>query len=127
MCVLGSYSMLMFKVLLYVVFEGALSYFTENMLFSLVGSFDRAAYCPREIVYITSYVQNQSTRDMRAMKAKIVQTVQYRSSKKTKPITSVIDKIKGTLTRKQAIAKLIRVKARAISTLLNIYDYCEIC
>lgn len=127
MCVLGSYSMLMFKVLLYVVFEGALSYFAENMLSSLVGSIDRAAYCPGEIVYITSYVQNQSTRDMRAMKAKIVQTVQYRSSKKTKPITSVIDKIKGTLTRKQAIAKLIRVKAQAISTLLNIYDYCEIC
>ena len=127
MCVLGSYSMLMFKVLLYVVFEGALSYFAENMLFSLVGSIDRAAYCPGEIVYITSYVQNQSTRDMRAMKAKIVQTVQYRSSKKTKPITSVIDKIKGTLTRKQAIAKLIRVKAQAISTFLNIYDYCEIC
>ena len=127
MCVLGSYSMLMFKVLLYVVFEGALSYFAENMLSSLVGSIDRAAYCPGEIVYITSYVQNQSTRDMRAMKAKIMQTVQYRSSKKTKPITSVIDKIKGTLTRKQAIAKLIRVKAQAISTLLNIYDYCEIC
>lgn len=67
--------MLMFKVLLYVVFEGALSYFAENMLFSLAGSIDRAAYCPGEIVYITSYVQNQSTRDMRAMKAKIVQTV----------------------------------------------------
>lgn len=118
--------MLMFKVLLYVVFEGALSYFAEYMLFSLVGSIDRAAYCPGEIIYITSNVQNQSTREMRPMKAKIVQTVQCRSSKKTKPIT-VIDVMKGKLTRMQAIAQLIRVKAQAISTLPNIYDYCEIC
>ena len=119
--------MLMFKVLLYVVFEGALSYFAEYMLFSLVGSIDRAVYCPGEIIYITSNVQNQSTREMRPMKAKIVQTVQYRSSKKTKPITNVIDIMKGKLTRKQAIGQLIRVKAQAISTLPNIYDYCEIC
>ena len=86
--------------MLYVVFERALAYFAEDVLLSLVGCIDRSAYCPGEIVYITSNVQNQSTRDMRPMKAKIVQTVEYRSSKKPKRITQVIDDMDGKLTRK---------------------------
>ena len=86
--------------MLYVVFERALAYFAEDVLLSLVGCIDRSTYYPGEIVYITSNVQNQSTRDMRPMKAKIVQTVEYRSSKKTKRITQVIDDMDGKLTRK---------------------------
>ena len=91
------------------------------MFLSLVGSIDRAAYCPGETVFITSNVQNQSTRDMSAMKAKIVQTVDYKSSRKTKHITHVIAKMDGKLTRK-AVAKLFCIKAHAIRTMSNIYD-----
>ena len=74
-------------------------------MLSLAGSIDCAAYCPGETIFITSNVQNQSTMNMGAMKAKIVQTVDYRSSKKTKHITQVIAKMDGKLTRK-AVAKL---------------------
>ena len=63
----------------------------------IVGSIDRAAYCPGETVFITSNVQNQSTRDMTAMKAKVVQLVEYRASSKTKHITNVIAKMSGEL------------------------------
>ena len=59
--------------------------------------------------------------NMGAMKAKIVQTVDYRSSKKTKHITQVIAKMDGKLTRK-AVAKLFWVKAHAIRIMSKIYD-----
>lgn len=61
----------------------------------LDGSIDRGAYCPGEVAFVNANVQNNSTRDMTALKAKVVQTIHYIATRKTKHITHTIAKMNG--------------------------------
>ena len=43
-------------------------------------------YCPGEAILVTADVRNQSARDMSNMHAKLVQTIEFHSSRKTKRV-----------------------------------------
>lgn len=47
-------------------------------------SIDRACYCPGEAILISANVQNKTTRNMKAMNAKLVKTIEYHATRKTK-------------------------------------------
>jgi len=62
----------------------------------VAGSIDRACYCPGETIYINSQVENKSSRDMTALKGKLIQTITYRASgNHTKHSTKTLSKIVG--------------------------------
>lgn len=58
-------------------------------------SLDRSGYCPGEQIYINATVDNQSTRDMKHIKAKLIQHVKYHASDDTKHETRTISRYDG--------------------------------
>ena len=69
-------------------------------MFWFAANIDREGYCPGELVLINSQVQNKTTRDMKAMKAKLIQTVTYTAEgNKKKHEVSVIAKLDGEFMR----------------------------
>jgi len=63
---------------------------------NISGSIDRACYCPGETIYINSQVENDSSRNMTALKGKLIQTVTYRDNGyHTKYSTKTLSKIVG--------------------------------
>lgn len=71
---------------------------------NLSASLDRAAYCPGEHILINAQVQNNTSRNMTALKAKLVQNVQYHSSRKTKSNVQTIAKLAGPSIPKREFA-----------------------
>ncbi|XP_057295499.1 arrestin domain-containing protein 2-like [Hydractinia symbiolongicarpus] len=61
----------------------------------LIASIDRAAYCPGEIALINAEVQNHTSRNMKALKAKLVQEIQYHATRKVKQEYKTISKVVG--------------------------------
>lgn len=63
----------------------------------MTGSIDRGCYCPGERILITADIQNHTTRDMDAVKAKLIQTITYHATNhhKTRTRSQTITKIQG--------------------------------
>ena len=60
-------------------------------------SIDRSCFCPGEAILINAMVQNQTTRDMQSMHAKLIQTITYHSKRKSKTTTKEIAKLQGPM------------------------------
>ena len=59
---------------------------------------DRGCYCPGETILIDANVDNQTPRELTALKAKLVQRIDYNASRKTKVVHSTIAKLEGKTT-----------------------------
>lgn len=58
-------------------------------------SIDRNGYCPGETIFINSFVKNQTTRDFKDMHVKLMQTVTYQASNRTKKYTHEVARLPG--------------------------------
>merc|ERR1712226_1133194 len=61
------------------------------------GNIDRSCYCPGESILINASIQNQTTRDMTSMYAKLVQTITYRASNKSKTVSKEVARVEGPM------------------------------
>jgi len=71
----------------------------------MAANIDRACYCPGESIYITADIQNNTTRDMERVKGKLIQTIAYHASSKTKTHSNTVTRLEGPAIPRGQFAK----------------------
>ena len=66
-----------------------------NVIFGILGHIDRSCYCPGENIFITADIQNQTSRDMTALKGKLIQTIIYMAQGHTKRHSQTVAVVEG--------------------------------